>query len=57
MPAASSASEKESDVGQKLEAGETFPSVTMKLVGGETVTLPDDLATPYGVVLFYRGHW
>ncbi len=44
-------------MGQKLEAGETFPSVTMKLVGGGTVTLPDDLATQYGVVLFYRGHW
>ena len=44
-------------MGQKLEAGETFPSVTMKLVGGESVTLPDDLATPFGVVLFYRGHW
>ena len=29
----------------------------MKLVGGGTVTLPDDLATQYGVVLFYRGHW
>jgi hypothetical protein len=22
-----------------------------------SVTLPDDLSTPYGVMLFYRGHW
>jgi peroxiredoxin len=44
-------------MGQKLDSGDTLPSVTLKLVGGETVNLPDDLETPYGVVLFYRGHW
>ncbi len=44
-------------MGRKLDSGNTLPSLTLKLVGGETVTLPDDLETPYGVVLFYRGHW
>jgi len=42
---------------QKLDSGDAFPSVTLHLVGGGTTTLPDDLDTPYGVVLFYRGHW
>ncbi|MEE9280718.1 MAG: hypothetical protein V3V67_11140 [Myxococcota bacterium] len=42
---------------EKLSSGDTLPSVTLKLVGGDSVTLPDDLETPYGVVLFYRGHW
>ncbi len=44
-------------MGHKLDSGDTLPSVTLKLVGGQAVTLPDDLETPYGVVLFYRGHW
>lgn len=41
----------------KLRAGETLPQLRLDLVGGESVTLPDDLSTDFGVVLFYRGHW
>ena len=41
----------------KLDAGEVFPSTSLQLVDGRTVRLPDDLATDYAVVLFYRGHW
>ena len=41
----------------KLDSGDTFPATTLRLVGGESITLPDDLTTDYGVVLFYRGHW
>ena len=41
----------------KLEAGNTLPSVTLNLVGGGALTLPDDVDTPYAVLLFYRGHW
>ena len=41
----------------KLDGGDTLPSLTLKLVGGESVTLPDALPTKYGVLLFYRGHW
>ena len=25
--------------------------------GGGTLTVPDDITTPYAIVLFYRGHW
>lgn len=41
----------------KLDSGDSFPSTTLQLAGGGSVTLPDDLQTEYGVVLFYRGHW
>ena len=41
----------------KLQGGDTLPRVTLPLVDGGSVTLPDDLAIPYGVLLFYRGHW
>ena len=41
----------------KLDSGDKFPSTTLQLVGGGEVTLPDQLETQYGVVLFYRGYW
>ncbi len=31
--------------------------MTFKLVGGGTITIPDDIRTRYAAVLFYRGHW
>ena len=42
---------------EKLNAGDSFPSLTLNLVGGGTLALPDRLDTSYSVVLFYRGHW
>lgn len=42
---------------EKLNLLDTFPPTTLNLVGGGTVTLPDDIPTPYAIVLFYRGHW
>ena len=44
-------------MGAKLDAGDAFPSITINLVGGGNLSLPADLETPYGVVLFYRGFW
>jgi peroxiredoxin len=41
----------------KLQSGDVLPTLTLQLAGGGEVTLPHDLTTPYGVVLFYRGHW
>ena len=44
----------------KLDAGAQFPALTLDLVDGpgvRRVTLPDDIDTPYAVVLMYRGHW
>ncbi len=42
---------------EKLQQGDRFPTLTLKLVGGGAITLPDDMASRYLVLLFYRGHW
>jgi peroxiredoxin len=34
-----------------------FPSFTIAAVGGGTISVPEDLAGFYGVVLLYRGSW
>jgi peroxiredoxin len=44
-------------MGEKLQQGDRFPSITLKLVGGGTVTLPDQMSSRYVALLFYRGHW
>lgn len=44
-------------MGEKLNAGDTFPQLSLKLVAGGAVTIPDDLESKYAVVLFDRGHW
>jgi peroxiredoxin len=40
-----------------LHNGDTFPTLTVDAVGGGTISLPDDLAGSFGVVLIYRGSW
>lgn len=42
---------------EKLASRDQFPTLKLTTVGGDTVTLPDDIETPYAIVLFYRGHW
>ena len=42
---------------EKLQGGDTLPSVTLNTVDGAQIQLPEDLETDYGVVIFYRGHW
>ena len=44
-------------MGEKLQQGDRFPSITLKLVGGDTVTMPDDMSSRYVALLFYRGQW
>ncbi len=40
-----------------LNPGDEFPSLTMSLLGGDRLALPDALAGDFGIVLFYRGSW
>ncbi|HWE65382.1 MAG TPA: peroxiredoxin family protein [Acidimicrobiales bacterium] len=40
-----------------LNPGDTFPAITVPRAGDGTISLPDDLAGGFGVVLFYRGNW
>lgn len=42
---------------EKLGIGAAFPKLTLNLVGGDTLDLPDGLEGNYKVILFYRGHW
>lgn len=42
---------------EKLDTGDVFPSLTLQLVDGQSLTVPDDLDAGYKVILFYRGHW
>jgi peroxiredoxin len=40
-----------------LHPGDLFPALTVKLINGEALHLPDAFAGHFGVVLFYRGSW
>ncbi|MEM8767569.1 MAG: hypothetical protein AAGE43_09010 [Pseudomonadota bacterium] len=42
---------------EKLNLLDGFPSLSLKVAGGGTINLPEDISTPYAIVLFYRGHW
>ena len=42
---------------EKLGIGDTFPNMTLNLVGGTSLDLPGGLNAKYKVILFYRGHW
>ena len=41
----------------KLQQADRFPSITLKLLDGGTLRIPDDAPTRYTALLFYRGHW
>lgn len=41
----------------KLNAGDTFPKLTLNLTDGGKLELPDGIDAKYKVILFYRGHW
>ena len=41
----------------KLNAGDGFPSLTLRLAGGKILNVPEDLDSKYTMILFYRGHW
>jgi hypothetical protein len=42
---------------EKLDLGATLPRLSLQFAGGGHITLPEDLRTPYAILLFYRGHW
>ena len=44
-------------VAEKLDVGDQFPSMTLQLVDGGEMNIPNDLQSDYTVVLFYRGDW
>ena len=44
-------------MGEKLQQGDRFPSLTLNLVDGGTIRFPDEMSSRYAALLFYRGHW
>ncbi|GHJ41001.1 redoxin domain-containing protein [Streptomyces sp. TS71-3] len=40
-----------------LTTGSAFPDLTVDVAGGGPLSVRDELAGHYGVVLFYRGSW
>ena len=44
-------------MGEKLQQGDRFPSLTLKLVQGGSIRLPNEMPTHYAALLVYRGHW
>ena len=42
---------------KKLGIGDTFARMTLNLVDGSTLELPDGMSSKYRIMLFYRGHW
>ncbi len=41
----------------RLHHGDPFPDLSLDLVGGDTLDLPEDVDSGWAVVLVYRGHW
>ena len=42
---------------EKLNTGDIFPKLTLDLVEGTKLVVPDGMDARYRVILFYRGHW
>jgi peroxiredoxin len=40
-----------------LSPGDSFPSLTLSLPGGQSLTTPEAFAGDFATVLFYRGSW
>src|SRR5205085_5270353 len=57
MPAERQAKSTSKGVDMRLHNGERFPTITAPRVGGGEMTIPQDLAGRWAVLLFYRGHW
>jgi hypothetical protein len=41
----------------KLNTGDAFPRMSLQLVDGASLDLPDGMNAKYRIILFYRGHW
>ena len=41
----------------KLRQGEKLPSITLDLIDGGAIALPDEMPSRYVALLFYRAHW
>ncbi|HEY7321245.1 MAG TPA: hypothetical protein VIE89_27075 [Candidatus Binatia bacterium] len=42
---------------KQLNPGDPFPSYTVRIADGRTLSIPQDLSGEYAVIIFYRGIW
>jgi peroxiredoxin len=42
---------------KQLTPGDPFPSFSINLTDGRTLTIPNDLRRDYAVIIYYRGIW
>ena len=42
---------------EKLQQGDRMPALTLNLIDGGTLALPEDMSSRYLALLFYRGVW
>ena len=42
---------------KKLVQGDKLPRISLDLIDGRTMTLPDEAPGRYLALLFYRGNW
>ena len=42
---------------EKLQQGDRMPSLSLNLIDGGTLALPEDMSSRYLALLFYRGVW
>ena len=42
---------------EKLQQNDRFPALELRLVGGGSVLLPDEIPTRYAAIFFYRAYW
>ncbi|MFH1350309.1 MAG: hypothetical protein ABII26_05165 [Pseudomonadota bacterium] len=40
-----------------LDVNDPFPKLSLKLLSGETMELPEGFGKGYGVLFLYRGYW
>ena len=42
---------------KKLDSGDPFPEMELKLTDGSSLTIPGEIDESWLVLLVYRGHW
>ena len=41
----------------KLQQGDRLPAISLNLIDGQTLALPEAMSSRYLALLFYRGVW
>ena len=42
---------------KKLQIGDQFPSITLNMINGKVNNIPEDINTPFAILIVFRGKW